>query len=600
MNRFFKAIIHSFQGMFRAIARFPLTAICLTGATILVCYMISLHREPALLVQKMMFTSLLGAFLGVAAQFVCERFKYERFKRIVVYLISVLLILGYFCILYPVPSITYAVRARTFVAIFAMFCTFLWIPSFRGKADFNSIALTHFKSAFTSILYSAVLSAGISSIIAAIDILLFNVNRDAYPYTLAIIWIFFSTLYYLSLLPRFNSEEEDDLSYAAHSASYPKILKILISYIAIPLVAAYSLVLIAYFMKILLTLTWPSGQLGPMILAYSAAGLIIFVLASHLEDKFADAYRKVFPKVLILTVIMQLVSVGIRLNAYGITESRYYLTLFGIYSLVCGIVLSFKPVTKNSIIALLGAGLAIISVIPPVDAFTVSRNSQIARLENLLRSEGVLTDGKITPKSDVTMKLRLESTSILNYLERRNYLQYMTWLPSDFKTFDQMKDTFGFEPSYESISPSTTYFYASLDMQKPMNIQGYDLMINASSYRNTPESEKSRSTFDFQVHNVKYTLFIDRLTAQETRVSVKNAEGAELVGTNLYDFASSLSGAGTAPKESLPAEVMTLNVENNGSKLRIILQNVNISYGADDAGADYTFFVLFGAPSPQS
>jgi len=42
----------------------------------------------------------------------------------------------------------------------------------------------------------------------------------------------------------------------------------------------------------------------------------------------------------------------------------------------------------------LGAGLAIVSVIPPVDAFTVSRNSQITRLEQMLTTEGVLTGGQ--------------------------------------------------------------------------------------------------------------------------------------------------------------------------------------------------------------
>ena len=95
---------------------------------------------------------------------------------------------------------------------------------------------------------------------------------------------------------------------------------------------------------------------------------------------------------------MQLISVGIRLNAYGITESRYYITLFGVFSLLCGIMLSFMPVSKNGRIALLAAGFAILSVVPPVDAFTLSRHSQITRLESMLQAEGILHEGKITPK----------------------------------------------------------------------------------------------------------------------------------------------------------------------------------------------------------
>ncbi|MDD3364959.1 MAG: DUF4153 domain-containing protein, partial [Syntrophomonas sp.] len=359
MNRFTKAIVLATQRLFEAVARFPMTVICLICTSMLLCYMISLHKDPELIIQKLMFTFLLGSFLGVASQFTCERFERLLKMRVVVYGVSVLITVGYYLIILPAPSISFEVVTRTLVAVFAMFCAFLWVPSYQSESDFNGIALTHFKSAFTSVLYSGVLSAGCASIIAAIDILLFKVNSDSYGYMMTIIWVLFATLYYLSLLPRYNSDDESEREYAQLTAQYPRFLEILISYIAIPLVATYTLVLAAYFIKILVTFKWPSGQLGVMVLAYSAAGLTIYVLASLLENRFAKLYRLIFPKVLIPVVIMQLISVAIRLNAYGITESRYYVTLFGVFSLVCGIVLSFKPVSKNGIIALLAAGFAI-------------------------------------------------------------------------------------------------------------------------------------------------------------------------------------------------------------------------------------------------
>jgi hypothetical protein len=258
------------------------------------------------------------------------------------------------------------------VAVFSMFCVFIWLPSFRGRFDFNSVALIHFKSAFTSALYAGVLTAGLAAIIATIDILLFAVNEDWYGYMMAIVWILLATTYYLSLLPRFNSVSESDQAYAGEASHYPRLLEILVSYIAIPLFAAYTLVLLAYFIKIGVTLEWPSGQLGPMILAYSAIGFIIYILVSRLKNHLAFLYRRIFPKVLIPVVIMQLISVYIRLSTYGVTESRYYVALFGIFSIVMGIVFSFRPAAKNGIIALMAAGFAIFSIIPPVDAFTVS------------------------------------------------------------------------------------------------------------------------------------------------------------------------------------------------------------------------------------
>jgi hypothetical protein len=160
----------------------------------------------------------------------------------------------------------------------------------------------------------------------------------------------------VAVATRFNSKAKSDQAYAREASSYPRFLEILVSYIAIPLVAAYTLVLLAYFVKIAITKTWPSGQLGPMILAYSIAGLVIYVLASGLNNRVAVFYQRVFPKVLIPIVVMQLVSVYIRLQAYGITESRYYVALFGIFSIVIGMVLSFRPVKRNSLIAHFGRG----------------------------------------------------------------------------------------------------------------------------------------------------------------------------------------------------------------------------------------------------
>lgn len=595
MSRFTEAITQTAQRLYKAVSRFPLTVTCLVCTSILLCHMISLHKEPELIMQKLMFTFWLGSFLGVAAQFLCERFERLLKMRLIVYAISSLLIVSYYLILWPAPTISFQVSIRTFVAVFAMFCAFIWVPSYRSSSDFNSIALIHFKSAFTSLLYSAVLSAGCASIIAAVDALLFDVNGDAYSYMLTIVWVLFATLYYLSLLPRFNSEEDADREYTLHTAQYPRFLEILVSYIAVPLVAAYTLVLAAYFIKILVTLKWPSGQLGGMVLAYSAAGLIIYVLAGPLANRFSALYRMIFPKVLIPVVILQLISVGIRLNAYGVTESRYYITLFGIFSIVCGIALSFRPVSRNGLIAILAAGFAIFSIIPPVDAFTISRNSQISRLESMLQSESVLVDGKLSPKADVSTTLKLESTNTINYLYNRGYIKYISWLPADFKPHEEMKNTFGFEQAYTG-DIGNNHFYANMDIQQPVNIQGYDMLVNANSGRGMARAGQQPAV-DFEVRGMKYKLILDRLSPQEVRVSVRNTDGIELVGTGLYDFAASLSGDGNRPKEALSPEAMSLRVEKDGYKLLIMLQNVSITYGGTDAGADYSLFIMFSAPT---
>jgi hypothetical protein len=595
MKRLLGAIKTIVQGLIKAVSRFPLTVVCLVAATSLVCYMISLHNTPDVLIQKLLFTCFTGAFLGVAAQFSCERFERLARFRLLVYVGAVLLVGAYYWSLGSSQSIEFDVQIRTFVAVFAMFSLSLFIPSYRNGFDFDSVALIHFKAAFTSALYSAVLSAGCASIIAAIDILLFKINSEVYGYTMAVIWILFAILYYLSLLPKFNSNVEGDREYAQIESKYPRFLEILISYIAIPLVAVYTLVLVAYFIKILVTTNWPSGQLGPMVLAYSAAGLIIYILAGRLENRATSLYRMIFPKMLIPIVIMQLVSVAIRLSAFGVTESRYFVALFGIYAIVCAVILNLRPIARNSIIVLLAAGFAIISILPPIDAFTVSRVSQINRLESMLQAEGVLVDGKINPKTDVSVNLRIETTSILNYLQNRKYIEKIKWLPDHFNSYEDMKSTFGFETAYSEQPSQADYFYAAMQMDDTINIKGYDIMFTGHSYRG--QGKEDIQPVEFTVDNVKYQLEITRISPQETRVVVKDDKGKEMVGTGLYDFAKSLRGVSNQAKGALSPEEMTLMSEKNGYKLYILFQDVNITFGnSTDAGADYNFWVLFSAP----
>jgi len=598
MKRLMLAIREMLLRLSDAVLRFPLTVLCLLGAAILTCYMISLHDPADLLLQKLMFTFIVGAFLGVTAQFACERFTRLAGARLVVYAVSALLTVGYYFIIAPAPAIDFGVGGRTSVAVFSMFCAFIWLPSFKGTEDFNTVALIHFKSAVIAVLYAGVLAVGLAAIIGSVDILLFDVSNDAYAYMMAIVWILFAPIYYLSLLPRFCSEFGPKHDCVDEVGYYPRFLEILVSYIAVPLIGAYTLVLLAYFVKIGFTRVWPSGQLGPMILGYSSTGLIIYVLASRLENRFAVLYQRIFPKVLIPVVIMQLVSVYIRLKAYGFTESRYYIALFGIYSIVTGAVLSVQPVKKNGLIALLAAGFAIVSIIPPVDAFTVSRNSQTTRLEHMLQDAGMLEEGKLKPKQDADATLRIETTSILNYLERRNYLEDVAWLPEEFDPYSDMEKVFGFEPTYPEVS-NPDFFYASLDMRKPLNIEGYDVLLRADTYY-AVEKPSEPGSYDFEVGGAAYRLVVERLSAQEAKVSIRDGAGKELVATGLYDFATSLRGDSNQPKEALDADQLSLDVEGSNSRMRIIFQNINITYGSEnESGASYDMYVLFDAPDQQ-
>lgn len=590
MKRLIKMLSKMAHGLFKAVSRFPLTVACLLGAAGIIIYMIWANEEPSLFIQKLIFTFLFGGVLGVATQTACERFDFMGKRRATSFIIAATITACYHLILIPAPEINMEVAVRTFVAIFAMICAFLWLPSFKGKANFNAVCLTSFKFIFTSILYAGVIFAGSMAILATIDSLLFAVEFEVFGTVAVIIWVLFAPIFYLSLLPDFSSSDEKEREHAESASRCPKYLEVLISYILIPLLTAYTAVLAAYFLKILFTLKWPSGQLGYMVLFYSAVGLIVYVLASLIENRFAEVYRKLFPKVLIPVVIMQLISVGIRVNAYGITESRYYVTLFGIFSVTCAIILSFKPTSKNGIIALFAAGFAIFSVIPPVDAFTVSRISQTSRLESMLVAEGMLKDGVLTPKTDVPDDTKREVTNIVQYLYNRGYIENIKWLPLSFNPYSQMKDVLGFVAYYgHGRDGELTYMSAHLDMQLPLDISGYDVITDP--YNNTFNKY-------LNIRGVAYTLQIERKSAYEKNVSVINQEGDVLISTPLFEQAKMIALTSSEQNYNLPPDKMTFSLENNGYSLKIVFQHINLTLSENEEikYADYIFYVMFGAP----
>ena len=599
MNRLKKTFMQLAKGLSAAILRFPFTVACLLVATALTCYIIYQPYDIPLAITKGIFTLVVGAMLGMTAQFALERFDKLDGKKLPVYGLTLLLTAAYWGILWPAPEISGEVVVRSIVAVFAMLCAVLWMRAYRDKADFNVISLIHFKAFFTSILYSIVVSIGISAILFAMDALLFRVDSDVYAYVMAIVWVLFAPLFYLSLLPKFNWKTEEEGALAQEKSHYPRFFEVLVCYIAIPLFTAYTLVLLAYFLKILVTFEWPSGIIGPMVLVYSAVGLVIFILASLPENRFAVLFRKIFPKVWIPIILMQMVSVWIRLNAYGITESRYYVTSFAVFSLASAVILSLWPVKRNKAIALLAVFFAVVSIIPPVDAFSLSRNSQIHRVEGYLTAEGILSrEGTLTPNPNATEESKKEITNIISYLNYNSSLEYISWLPEDFVYYRDMKEVFGFEPFYPSEVPSDNkYFYASLDTEAPLDVAGYQISFNMDNYGHYEDERKERP---FTLDGIKYTLVSTRLSDADVELFLEDESGRRLIGTRVYGFAEKVMTDSASSKDTYSPEEMTLTVNENGYGLKIVFTSINISqYGSNDVNGAYSAYVLVQVPDPQ-
>jgi len=424
--KWIKKLQDRLTGLTDAITRFPLTTLFLLAAAVFIAYSISEEKEQT----QYILTFVVGAVLSAVLQVVYERFYTNVTTRFVLMGVGVFLTAGYYLIIKPTDSLSMEMGIRTGVAIFALLIAFIWVPVIKSSISFNASFMIAFKSFFISLFFSGIIMAGVSIILGATDLLIFSLNYKVYSYTATIIFTLFAPMYFLSLIPVYLGAEDKKISQEAmkqkteviNIAAYcPKFLQILISYIVIPLIAVFTLILVIYIIKNIGGDFWTDNLLEPMLVSYAITIILVYILASEIENKFTVFFRKVFPKVLVPIVLFQISSSILSLTDTGVTHTRYYVILFGIYAAAAGILFSILPVRKNGIVAAMVIVFAAVSILPPVDAFTISRTSQINTLENVLEKNNMLENNKIKPKESIPDKDKKTITTIIYYLDNMGY-----------------------------------------------------------------------------------------------------------------------------------------------------------------------------------
>jgi len=288
--------------------------------------------------------------------------------------------------------------------------------------DFNQKTLLRF---ILSGLYSGVLFAGLAIALLSFD-KLFDMNIDGkrYPQLFFFIAGVFNTWFFCSGVTEFKEKEE---------FRFAKGIKIFTQYVLLPIVVIYVVILYLYLFKILFQWNLPSGWVSYLVIGFSTAGifslLLIFPLVESKEIKWVRIFSRVFFVSLIPQIVLLYLAIAKRTTEYGITERRYYvfvlagwLTITTIYYVISNFRnIKFIPVTLFLI--------AVITSYGPWSSFTLSLNSQLNRLEEILKKNTILVDGKVIPtKSDINKEEATDVRSILQFLiDRKKLNKIQPW-----------------------------------------------------------------------------------------------------------------------------------------------------------------------------
>ncbi len=572
-----------------ALLRYPLTALFLVAAAIAN----GLTIEGSLDYSNYLLTFLVGGFLAFTLQAVWERFFNKKLYRLLLMALGLVLTLAYFLVVRNVETIDLVTGLRTMVILLALAVAYIYLPSVKSQTSFSHSFLIAFKAFFTALLFSLVLYLGISLILGAVDLLLFKIPTTLYLHNLNVVGIIFAPLYFLSLIPLYPGHSNSLEDQGELKTHYPKFLEILISYIIIPLLSVYTLILVLYIGLNVSGDFWTDNRLEPMLVGFAIAVIVIHILASGLKNSFVDCFQKIAPKVLVVLVLFQIIASLLRIQEMGISHGRYYVILFGFFALVSGLIISLKPfknVDKNGLIALLFIVVSLFSITPPLDAFTVAYNNQMGRLTRTLEENNMIVSQEIIPNSEVSEKDQAIITDAVNYLMMMDY--QVAYLDEDFDLYEDFYQTFGFYQSVDFPYDQAS-IYLELDPEVAIDISNYDVLLNYNAYyEKEAEEEFLIGTFE---KSAKGFNLIEVRQSQASQILLKDEEGNIVMVLDMkdvFDYFKTLANDDfQGGKQMSPAEA-TFTLENEEARLSLVARFIGINKNSEEPNNNGDFYLM--------
>ncbi|TJX14184.1 DUF4153 domain-containing protein [Tissierella creatinini] len=554
-------IKNSLINLRKSIQRFPITILASTVLAILLIYQREVFsrltgEEQETLIRISMVVGL-GMILSLAIGLLLERFPKGIGVKVGSYILGfAFLIFYYFMLLKDINMVS---ATRYFATVIFLIIAAFYVLKLKHDINYEIFVIKVFFAIFLTLLYCGVLFGGVVAILRTIDGLFdINIDEKYYFYTFLIVGFIFGASMFLSKVPE---RDEDFLDY-----NYPRSLKVLLAYIVIPLISIYTLILYVYFIKILVQWEWPKGLVSHLVIWYSAVSVgVIFLVTPVLEEnKFAKAFRTIFPIANLPILLMMYMSIYQRIAQYGITENRYYIVLFGLWITAMMLYFILKRQLKNIIIPISLSIIVLVSVYGPISSYSISKLSQNNRINKILSDNGMLENGNIISNPNLSLNDQREISNVINYFMYSHSLEDLKVLPEDFE-ITEMEDTFGFKyRDYVAGGGNSTYFgYYIETFQQSIDITGYEYYLMMSSWNN---ATVKAGNLDVKFDNSSKSILVSE-------------DNLDLISIDVNELALGIHDKKNIQIEEFKSgeklEDMTFMRENENIRLKIIFTSIN-------------------------
>ncbi len=341
-------------------------------------------------------------------------------------------------------------------------------------------------------------------------------------------------------------------------------ISVLVNYILVPSLLVYGAILYFYIGLIVLQMSMADGMIGFMVLAYGLGGIATWLIAKPWEEKgtiLVRAFVRWFFWSLPIPTILLVLALYERVAAFGLTQSRVALGLYGLWLIfiICYFAIRRARMRPQLILVPLAIMLGIFSF-GPWGARALSVNSQMARLETLLRDAKLLHDGKLKLPEKGSEKLAPgiweNGGSILRFLHNNNY-----WTGSQVQTaYGDLLSDFFFR--YDGRG-SRVYFQSAVSITHILQEKGALLHGPVFVTRDKPKSSDGR--------------FVLKITRD--RLTIEDSERKHLWS---YSWQEVLKRADQSKKNQYGHLTLTLREASGGPTANFyVWQAVGYLYGPD-------------------
>ncbi len=415
------------QSLQRVVLRFPVAVCLLTALTVLISYLVIAEPEKAETWLQCLLVFFSGGIpVSLAVSLWGEEQKNQRL-RVIVEGVALALWGGYSIVLFytdlfpdkSLPTFYIGnVAWGTAIILFALLGSFL-----REKDDLKA---WHFiSSSIGALLISGIVSwlmvGGVEGLVAGTAALFdFKPSEKLMILLMDLGAVMLFGMLFMALLPQGERKHNT-------SADMPSLLRKLVSWLLLPLLGCYIVVLYAYGISILVHWELPKGLLSVLVSCVMAGYVLCFVLL-YPEVTKRDTWQsrlltRWLPIIILPLLVLMTVGIVRRFVDYGITAPRLYvLTMLLWFYAICIVMLVAKRKRFHWIVWSFGA-LFLLTSGHPLNYYRISRSILTAKIDKLVADKQLQLPLYIYGLTDNSALTESEANSLRDDLKymRNNY-----------------------------------------------------------------------------------------------------------------------------------------------------------------------------------